>query len=103
MSVGLTPQMARCLSAIRTLTRGGVPPSYAELQHHLGLTSLSHVSRLLSALKERGHVDFVVGRARSIRIIDQAPDLSKLSLAALWKLESELKAEIGARLQGRGN
>lgn len=60
---------------------GGVSPSYDNMRSALALRSKSGVSRLLTALNERGYITRLPNRARSIEILrmpDQAP-LPKVS------------------------
>lgn len=96
-----TREQGRTLEAIRKLTRGGVPPSYAELQEELGIASRGGVHRLLHALKDRGLVTFEFGRARSLRIIDpdDAIDVESLSDGALARLHRRIIIEHQRRGQ----
>lgn len=77
----MTPKMQKTLEAIQRLTVDGVPPSFDELREDLGLANKSGVHRLLHGLRDHGIIDFLPGRARSIRIIN--PDLQGLALDKL--------------------
>lgn len=65
----MTPQQKRLLDAIEELTVEGVSPSYEQLMERLGLASKSGVHRLVQALKERGVLSDIPGRARSLSIV----------------------------------
>jgi len=47
-----------------------VAPSFEEIMHGCGMKSKSHVGRIVRELKERGRVDYIPGRRRSIFLID---------------------------------
>lgn len=69
-AAGLTPQMAKCKAFIATyITEHRVSPSYGEICAEMGLTSKSHVHRLVTSLIERGHINRVPARARSITVV----------------------------------
>ena len=66
---GLTPRQADALAFIRAHIKAhGYPPSYQEIADQLGISSKSGVSRLLTGLAYRGHIDMLYGRARSIAL-----------------------------------
>jgi repressor LexA len=65
---GLTVAQADMLSFLRKRHREGYTPTFDEMQGALGLTSKSHVSRLLVALEERGYIDRLPNRARAITV-----------------------------------
>lgn len=75
MAMGLTEREAECLRVIRAhiTATGGTPPSYGEIAEALGLSSKSGVTRLVGALVERGHVERLPGRARSIALVHSVP------------------------------
>lgn len=81
--MGLTRIQADMLEAIRSRQVEGVGPSYEELREDLGLSSKSEVQRALRALRERGYVNWMPGRARSLSIKDTAAGLRSFSDAAL--------------------
>ena len=66
----LTGRQSRLLRFIESrLTEGDVSPSFEEMRLHLGLRSKSGVHRLLEGLRERGFVDRLAHRARSLRVV----------------------------------
>lgn len=70
---GLTAQQSKLLSFIEASARqGGIPPSYADMAAHMGLASVSGISRLLDGLEERGRLKRIKRRARSIEVIAKA-------------------------------
>lgn len=48
----------------------GLCPSYEEIKDGVSLKSKCGVNRLVNGLKERGHIDFIPHKARSIVIIE---------------------------------
>jgi len=71
----LTPQMHACLRIIQDLTdaSGGVAPSLQMISGHLGLKSRSGAFRLVGLLVERGYVERLPNKARSIRLLHRLP------------------------------
>jgi repressor LexA len=49
----------------------GYAPSYDDIADAVGLRSKSGINRLISALKERGWIDYIPNKARSIRVLGQ--------------------------------
>jgi repressor LexA len=49
----------------------GYAPSYNDISEAIGVKSKSGINRLITALKERGWVDFIPNKARSIRVLGQ--------------------------------
>lgn len=85
---GLTREQAACLDAIGALTEGHVSPTLAELGTYLG-RSKSKIHATLTILRQRGAIDWLPGRARSIRVCaDQFSNeaLARLSTAELKDL-----------------
>ena len=83
--MGLTRRQADCLAAIKAhIAERGSSPSYHEIAATLGVRSLSTVTRLLCALKQRGHINFIPTAARSItlRRPDAAQPLARESAGA---------------------
>lgn len=72
MQYSLTAKQAALLAFIKQYMResGGVPPSFAEMCEGVGLASKSGVHRLLHGLKERGHIDMMQNRARSLVLLE---------------------------------
>ena len=50
------------------LAEHGFSPSYSEISDHLGIKSKGGVHRLVTALSDRGFIEYRYGRARSITI-----------------------------------
>lgn len=64
---GLTRAQRDCLLVIQELTgRDGVAPSLGEINHELGYASRANIHRLLTLLRERGFIDWLRYRSRSI-------------------------------------
>ena len=69
---GLTPSQARLFDFLLTYTdRYGVSPSYSEICDHVDLCR-SNVARLLNKLKERGYINFIKNKHRTITILPAA-------------------------------
>lgn len=88
MMMGVTPEMRRCLDAIRSLSAEGVPPTIRELRAALDIGSNSRVHALLTGLKERGHIGWRPGAPRSLYICGETPApnpsaLEQMSIADL--------------------
>ena len=72
MTHGMTKKQSDCFSFIKHyLSVNGIPPSVDEMRAGLGLKSKSGVHRLLNGLRERGLVDWLPNRARSIYLVDE--------------------------------
>lgn len=72
--LGLTDLQRRTYDFVRaSLEANGIPPSYAEIQEHLGLASKSGVVRLIDALVERGWLTRMKHRPRSIALAQEDP------------------------------
>lgn len=92
MSMGLTAKQRAALDFIAAyIAQHRVPPSLAEIRDHLGCRSKSWVHALLAALKERGHIDFLPRRARSITLIEHDAATAIASL-----LSPRPRAELAA-------
>jgi SOS-response transcriptional repressor LexA len=94
----LTTKQAEFKALIVKLTVNDVPPSYQELADASGLAGPPAVNRLLRALKERGHVAFEHGRARTLRVIEpDLPSIEGLTKLQLVRLRGEIDAALAAR------
>jgi len=72
VALGLTRKQSECLSFIENyIAKNGIPPSFDEMKDALGIRSKSGIHRLVHALKERGHIDFLNHRARSITVLSE--------------------------------
>lgn len=82
----MTPLQHRCLEAIKRLTIDGVTPNYQMIMDDLGLPGKASVHRLVHALRDQGVIDFLPGRARTIKVVDsglQGLALDKIAKVAL--------------------
>jgi repressor LexA len=71
---GLTARQRDLLSFIEAqLESKGIAPSYGEMMSGVGFASKNSVHRLVHALRERGHIDMLPNRARSIIILEKTP------------------------------
>lgn len=72
-------------------------PSLDEMAKAIGAKAKSNISRLLVALKERGYVDYLPNRSRSVVALDprkgRNPALGRISTV-------ELEAELARRAAG---
>lgn len=109
MSFGLTPRQRDCLRAIEThIAAHGVSPTYDELRAALGYRSKGNVSGLVLALRERGHIEYLPRKDRSIRVLTHhtraeapaaaftLPPKVALSLAAFCAAHDENPADVVA-------
>jgi len=84
MKAGLTQRQLDALAFIAGYIRGkGVSPSYHEIGHALGLTSVSGVSRIVKALVQRGHLTQTPGLVRSLALKDRLGDRRAAFIASL--------------------
>lgn len=69
--MSLTKRQAELLNILRRrLAESEVSPNYDELAAELG-TVRSNVYSLMCALKERGYVDWMPRKARSLRLVEK--------------------------------
>jgi SOS-response transcriptional repressor LexA len=67
---GLSPNQRKLLDFVDTfIMRHSISPSYADIQKALGWRSKASVSRYLTTLRERGHIDYSPGKARTITVL----------------------------------
>lgn len=64
---------------------GGVPPSFREMQSAAGVSSISHVHRVLAHLENAGKIRRLPRQARAIELVQQAPRY------AYFKFDDEAK------------
>jgi hypothetical protein len=77
---GLTVKQAELLRYIveyMDKDDGSVSPSFQEMRQSLGYKSKSNVHRLMQALKERGYINYLPRRARSIQLIKPSPEIPR--------------------------
>jgi DNA-binding MarR family transcriptional regulator len=93
----LTTKQAEFKALIARMTVGDVPPTYEALASAAGIVK-SQVHYMLRRLKERGHVEFEFGRARTIRIVaDDLPALETLSTSQLVRLRDKIDARLASK------
>ena len=74
MPYGLTRTQYDALCIIQELIdTTGIAPSYQEIADELGYTNRGQVPKILRALKERGYIDYLPRRARSISLSRRVP------------------------------
>lgn len=72
--VGLTAHQKRVLEYLAWfIAKNGIAPTYDQIAAHLGLASKSGVHRVIHELEERGAIQRLPNRARSITIIANPP------------------------------
>lgn len=91
MTLPLTPKQEKLWRFIRSCDRS---PTHQEMADALGLKSRGQVNLTVVALKERGFVDYLPARARSIVALNPKEDLSR---APTTELIAELERR-GVRL-----
>ncbi len=73
----LTQRQLQLLRFIHAYMREhGVPPSFEEMRHALGLRSKSGIHRLISGLEERGYIRRLAYRARAIEVLRPPRELA---------------------------
>lgn len=71
---GLTRTQRDTLLIVQELAAiGGVAPTLSEIQHELGTSSRGSIHRILSLLRERGYIDWLPFRRRSIVVLRPIP------------------------------
>lgn len=79
---GLTPRQLQALDFVRgAIARDPWPPSVREVAAALG-TGVSSAQRLLTELRRRGHIDWIPGARRSLRLAGTVPLFPEGPLAA---------------------
>jgi SOS-response transcriptional repressor LexA len=94
---GLSPNQRKLLDFVDTfIAQHGVSPSYLDIQKALSLRSKASVSRYLTTLKDRGHIDYLPRRARSITVLfpsEGTPNWESVA-RALFLQNRELRAML---------
>lgn len=94
---GLTAQQRQLFDFVHSeITGGRRAPSFEEIKAHLGLSSKSHVHRLVEALVERGWLIRLPNRARSLALPETLAADATERVA-----EAPLQVTIPPRLAGR--
>lgn len=66
---GLTPLQRDLLLIIQEMSANGVAPTIREIMHEADYVSVGHIHEALCGLNERGYVDWITYRHRSIRVL----------------------------------
>jgi SOS-response transcriptional repressor LexA len=94
---GLTAAQSAALDFIRTyISQRGYSPNYDEIAQAIGLKSKSAVSRIVTALVDRGYIVNAPGpgRARSIRLMEQGADDEALAILTQREEEQYRRAHL---------
>ena len=82
---GLTTQMRDTLLVIQELSAlDGRAPSYREVCHEMGFASRSEIVRLVRSLRERGFIDYLPQRARSLVVLRPIPMPDDLEIVGFF-------------------
>jgi repressor LexA len=74
MTYGLTRAQRLALDFIASaIADKGHPPSYREIADGLGFKSMSQVVHILARLRDRGHIDWIRYKPRSLRLVAPGP------------------------------
>lgn len=94
--MGLTPRQKAILDFVSGyLERHGYAPSLEEIAAHFGIASLNAVHKHLKVLQEKGYIQRLARRSRSIRVTD--PDhLEKRSVPLLGRIAAGVPIEAVA-------
>ena len=87
---GLTGRQREALLVLQELAASGRPPSLAELQDELEFGSRSGVHLVLCRLRDRGWIDWLPGRARSIRVLRTLPPPDEPVFVGFFEPPAEL-------------
>lgn len=90
----MTPRQHVVLDAIRTLSAGGVCPSYEELCDHTGVSSKGEMCRIIGILEEEGFVTRA-GRARALMVTTPEP-IEKMTRQGLIALKKKIDQRLAA-------
>lgn len=103
---GLTVRQADLLSYLRHEEKAGRSPSYLEMQAALQLSSRSNVNRLVVSLCERGYIERIPHKPRSLRVLQKPlpprsiPDEDVEELLSRFTM-AQLAAEMVRRGESR--
>lgn len=96
--VGLTDRQRACFTAIQShIAVHRHSPTSRELAKAMGLSSPGRIHVLLVALRERGWITFLPGRARSVAIVPDG------LLAATYTLPPKLEAALQDHCRATGD
>lgn len=81
--IGLTSKQSQLLRFIKDrMANGGVSPSFEEMRAGIDVASKSAISRLITALEERGHIRRMHFRDRAIELVDPLESVPTAALLA---------------------
>ena len=80
---GLTKKQKELLDFLRE-QEGEVSPSFDEMREALGLASKSGIHRLVKGLEDRGYINRIPNRKRTIRLVWDRDNASTQEIAT-WK------------------
>jgi repressor LexA len=98
MTLGLTRRQHQLLNHIKAYAAEGLSPSYDELCRDMGITGKGAISQLIHQLEERGLIERMPNRARSIRVLGDMEGLEKRSTADLRALKARIDELLLRRL-----
>lgn len=82
---GLTRMQRDAMRVIQELgDAAGVPPSYDEIAHELGLAYRSAVVRIVDVLCERGYLARKVNHARSLTVLARVPMAEDIEIVGFF-------------------
>lgn len=92
-ALGLTPRQRECKDFIAAYMarNAGVSPSYDEIRQALGLSSRSHVLRLITGLEDRGHLEREPFRHRTLKLIDEANEVAVEHVLTMVEQDQSLR------------
>lgn len=74
VAYGLTRVQRDCLLIVQELTAAnGIAPSLEEIGHELGFRGKNGVHRILVILRDRGHIDWLPCKSRSLTVVRPIP------------------------------
>ena len=81
---GLTRKQRYVLNFIRQYIEisDGLSPVYSEIADGCGISSKSNVHRVIHSLIERGFIEIIPGKARSITLLDRATSRASTASAS---------------------
>lgn len=91
--MGLTPRQRECKDFIAAYIarNAGVSPSYEEIRYSLRLESKASVARLITGLEERGHIERIPHRKRTIKLIDEAHEVAVEHVLTMLEQDQSLR------------
>lgn len=97
----MTPKQKELLDFISEYQRskGGVSPSYEEMQRAIGVSSKSEVARIIEALEAQEFIRRKPGRARSVEVVRRVGDAeARAQRFHIGMSEERLAAHLAVQL-----